>query len=112
MSIKARINDKNEFLIAGELIEDRRFIRLDTQGNLFVGKVFTELSALDDNSLVDDDHLIDDDYLIDDNQSMSSFLSWLYGIEIAEIKPNKVYFLDEKYVIANEIKEKQTLEDG
>lgn len=109
MSVVARINNKHELLIKGTLSKSENFMKLDSDGNLKVDRIYIKLLAFDEDSAVNEEHLIDEDYLIDEGQSMEAFLAWFFGIEPLESAPNRVEFINGKDIIANKIKQNQNL---
>jgi len=109
MSVVARINDNHELLLKGSLTENENSIKLDSDGNLKVDRVYRKITALDADSTVSEEHLIDEEYVINESQSMESFFAWFFGIELLESAPNRVEFDNGKDLIVNEIKQNQYL---
>lgn len=111
MTVKFRITKGYDFLLAGRIYTGSSFISLNPNGNVTCNEFYTKELGFDEGSLVDEEHLVDEEYLISEDQSMESFLAWFFGIDLYELEPNRVEFLEGKNIIANEIKQNQSLGD-
>lgn len=112
MSVKARINTDNELLITGTLSEDKSVISLDKGGNLSTHRVYKKELAFNADLKVSEEHLLSDKHLINEEQGMEVFLAWFFGVDLSEVNPNEVRFLDGKSILANDVKDNQNLGDG
>lgn len=109
MSVKIRMTDDSYILIAGDLKDKKSEVDFKGNGDLHVNKIYTELEGFKTSDTVDTSRFLDGNKTFNNSDSISDFLSWFFGIDIKQVKPNQISFRDGGIIVCNNIKENQIL---